>query len=152
MTLPIQNQPYRFYTGLVKQANPAEFQINPTIEAGDFQVSIDGGAFANLATLPTVSPAGSSTVQFDLTAAEMNGAKVNILGIDAAGNEWGEVLAAIDVPEGSIDSIYDLEIGDHTETSTRLIIKKAGTQTVLLDKNIAGSLLKADVTISTTDA
>lgn len=151
MTLPKQNQAYSFYTALVSQANPAEFQIDPTIAAGDFQVSTNGAALANLATLPVVDPAGSSLVRIDLSAAEMNGAKVNIVAIDAAGAEWDQSISTIDVPVGNIDGVYAIEVGDHIETSTRLIVNEEGTSNPLIDKTITGSLLAASVTLTTVD-
>lgn len=151
MTLPVQNKPYVFYTALVSQADPSKFQINPTIAAGDFQVSTDGGALTNLDTLPVVEPAGSFFVRVDLSAAEMTGAKVNIAAIDAAGSEWDESLTVIDVPTGNIDSVYDLEVGDRTETRSRLIVNEVGTSNPLLDKTIGGSLLPASVTLTTVD-
>lgn len=152
MTLPIQNAAYSFYTALTSQASPENFQINPTIAAGDFQVSTDGGALTNLATLPVVDPAGSFLVRVDLNAAEMNGAKVNVVAIDAAGAEWAEALAAIDVPVGSIDSIYALMVGDRIETHNQLVINEQGTANALLDKQITGSLLSTSVTLRTTDS
>lgn len=151
MTLPIQNEAYTFFTALVSQANPAEFQIDPTIAAGDFQVSIDGAALANLTTLPVVSPAGSFIVQVDLSAAEMGGAKVNVVAIDAADDEWDQSFLGIDVPTASTESLYNIEVGDHIETSTRLIVNEAGTSTALVDKTITGSLLSSSVTLATTD-
>ncbi len=151
MALPVQNSAYAFYTALTSQTNPAEFQINPTIAAGDFQVSKDGGALVNLATLPTVSPAGSFLVRVELSAAEMSGAKVNIVGIDAAGDEWDQFFADLDVPVGSVDSLYNIEVGDRIETSSRLIVNLEGTATALVDKTITGSLLSPSVTLTTTD-
>tara|TARA_R110000782_G_C14819205_1_gene413824 strand:+ start:26277 stop:26735 length:459 start_codon:yes stop_codon:yes gene_type:complete len=151
MTLPAQNKAYSFYTALVSKANPAEFQIDPTIAAGDFKVSIDGGALANLATLPVADPIGSFAVKVELSAAEMNGAKINIVAIDAAGAQWEQLLAFIDVPVGSSEDVYNIEVGDHVETNTRLIINEKGTTTPLIDKQITGSLLTPSVTIGTTD-
>lgn len=151
MTLPVQNSAYAFYTALASQSNPAEFQVNPTIAAGDFQVSTDGGTLANLATLPFVSPVGSFLVRIDLSASEMAGAKVNVVGIDAAGDEWDQFFASVDVPVGSVDTLYDIETGDRIETSTRIIVNEAGTTTALVDKTITGSLLSTSVTLGTLD-
>lgn len=85
---PIKNQPYVFGVSLRSQADTKLFQAAPTLAAGDFKVSIDGGAFANLATLPTVTPAAGRRVQVSLSAAEMNGDNITVVASDAAGAEW----------------------------------------------------------------
>lgn len=77
-----------FYTGLVSQADTKLLQINPTIAAGDFKISIDGGAFANLTNLPAVTPAGGRMVKIILSAAEVSGTNLIVQCVDAAGTEW----------------------------------------------------------------
>lgn len=125
---PVQGEIYIFYLGLTDVLNPDEFVSNPTIAAGDFQVSTDGSAYINLSTLPIVDPANSITVKVTVSAAEMAGEKVNIKAIDAAGSEWGQSLVAFDVPTGSTETLLDLTEGDRVETATRLIINKKNTQ------------------------
>lgn len=105
MATPKKNEAYQFYTTLVSAADPNTFQVNPTIAAGDFKISKDGGALTNLATLPSVVPAGSRMVQIDLSADEMNADKVMIQGVDAAGGEWQEMVVFIDVPVSNLESI-----------------------------------------------
>ena len=152
MTLPVQNEAYIFYTALTSQADPSVFQTNPTIAAGDFQVSLDGGVFANLVTLPVVDPAGSFMVKVELSAAEMNGQKVNVVAIDQAGNEWAEMVSTLDVPVGSTETLVNLAFGDRIEDRNSLIVNLRGTSTPVLDKTITGSLLEDGVTITTVDA
>src|SRR5262245_54360663 len=89
---PKKNNAYVFFTGLVSQANSLTLQSNPTLAAGDVQVSVDGGTFAPLATLPTVTPTGSKSVKVSLTASEMNGDNIVVLFSDLAGAEWCEQL------------------------------------------------------------
>jgi len=122
---------------------------NPTIAAGDFKVSKDGGNFANLTTLPVVSPVLSNNVKINLSALEMSADKVVINGIDLVGDEWANFYAFIDNPSGNSDSIFDLLEGDHQESSTRIKIFKQGTPTVILDKVVTGSLLSPNVTVNT---
>ena len=43
-----KNTAYKFYVGLIDQSNTKLLKANPTIASGDFKVSTDGGAFANL--------------------------------------------------------------------------------------------------------
>lgn len=57
-------------------ANPGFAKINPTLAAGDVTISKDHGAFANVATLPTVAPASSVGVRVQLSATEMTADKV----------------------------------------------------------------------------
>lgn len=85
---PLKNAAYVFAASLRSQADTKLFQANPTLAAGDFKVSIDGGAFANLASLPTVTPAAGKRIQVSLSAAEMNGDNITVLASDAAGAEW----------------------------------------------------------------
>ena len=85
---PIKARAYTFNVGLVDAAAVTKLKASPTLAAGDFKISIDGGAFANLATLPTVTPAGGVGVKISLSAAEMTGDNIVIACIDAAGAEW----------------------------------------------------------------
>jgi hypothetical protein len=85
---PKKNAEYIFYVMLRSQANTKVFQVNPTIAAGDFTVSTDGGTSANLTTLPSVVPSGGRRVKITVSATEMNGDNVNVLASDAAGAEW----------------------------------------------------------------
>lgn len=106
MAEPKQATAYVFFLALDDQAMSA-FVVNPTIAAGDFQVSIDGAAFANLATLPVVTPAGSRLVQIDLSAAEMTGQFISLLGVDVAGAQWRDIFVGFDLPEAGSDDIFD---------------------------------------------
>jgi len=105
MPLPKKGVPYTLSRALLSQASPGSFQVNPTIAAGDFQISKDGGAFANLTNLPFVLPAGSRWVQFVLTATEMNADRVTIQGIDQAGAEWGDFGESFDTSVQIVDDI-----------------------------------------------
>ena len=152
MTLPVNGAEYTFSLMLVSAANPADFQVDPTIEVGDFQVSTDDSAFANLTTLPVVTPAGSRSVLVTLSAAEMTGEKVFVQGVDVAGEEWEDVAVFVDVPDGSIETVNDIMQGDRIETRTFLTINKKGTSSAILEKSIGGSLLSEDSIITTVDA
>lgn len=72
------------------------FVTNPTLAAGDAKVSIDGGAFANLGTLPAVTPAGGVGVKITLSAGEMTGTNILIcLKDQTAPEEWSAVTILI---------------------------------------------------------
>jgi len=102
---PKKNTAYVFSVGLVDSTDAGVFLTNPTIAAGDFQVSTGFGALANLATLPAVDPANSGIVKISLSAAEMNADEVIVKGKDAAGAEWSDVHVHIDAPVSNIDDV-----------------------------------------------
>lgn len=93
---PVKNQDFEIHIAVEDYFNPGNFRSSPTIAAGDFQVSKDGGAFANLTTLPTVEPASSHIILLALTATEMNADSVVIRGIDqTAPKEWADFVLSI---------------------------------------------------------
>jgi hypothetical protein len=93
---PVKNEDFILYIALEDYANPGTFKSNPTIAAGDFQVSKDGGAFANLSTLPSVVPASSEMVKITLSSTEMNADNVAIRCKDqTAPPEWSPRIISI---------------------------------------------------------
>lgn len=108
--MPSYNTPkrgvaFKLYVGLVDQANTKLLKANPTIASGDFQVSKDGGAFANLATLPSVGPAGSRAVMIDLSASEMTADNVVVQCVDASGAEWCDQLINLQTTLSQLDDL-----------------------------------------------
>lgn len=94
---PVKGEDFIFYTALTDAASPLSFKANPTIASGDWKVSKDGGALANLTTLPSVEPAGSIWVKVTISATEMNADNVAIQGIDqTAAKEWADF--ALNIP------------------------------------------------------
>ena len=69
-----------------------QFKSSPTLATGDFKIEKDGGAAANLATLPTVVPAAGSSIDITLSAAEAQCKQAVIRGIDASGAEWDDIV------------------------------------------------------------
>lgn len=67
-----------------------QYRNTPTLASGDFKIEKDGGTAANLATLPTVSPAGGSSISIALSATEMQCKQAVIRMVDAAGAEWND--------------------------------------------------------------
>lgn len=92
---PKRGEAYEFYTGLISQADTKLLKANPTLATGDVKVSKDGGAFANLATLPTVTPASGVGVRVQLSASEMDADNVTVAFVDAAGAEWCDQVVSI---------------------------------------------------------
>jgi len=138
---PQQGVSFTFYSPLGDKLDPDTFLIDPTIVAGDFRVSIDGAALANMTNLPSVSPSGSSQVEFILTDAEMTGSNnVSVVGIDVADDEWQNITINVPLPTGNSESVFDVMDGDRVENATSLVINKKDTTTPLINKIITGSL------------
>jgi hypothetical protein len=88
---PKKNEDFILYVGLSDMANAGSLKSNPTIAAGDFKISKDGGAFANLATLPAVTPASGIGVKIELSSTEMNCDSVFIYWVDQTSpKEWAD--------------------------------------------------------------
>lgn len=100
-----KNTEYILYVGLESVATAGAFQSSATIAAGDFKTSGDGGALANLATLPTVTPAAGKMVKITLSAAEMNFDNVTVVCSDASGAEWKELIINIQPSVRQIDDL-----------------------------------------------
>lgn len=126
--LPKINTAYILYVGLISQADTKLLKASPTLAAGDFKVSIDGGAFANLATLPTVTPAAGTAVKISLSAAEMNGDNIQVTCIDAAGAEWCDAFINLQTATRGLDDLA------FPATSGRSFVVSAGG---VIDGNVA---------------
>lgn len=94
-----------FYTGLVSQADTKLLKANPTLDAADFRVSIDGGTFNPLGTTPTVVPASGRSVKISLSSGEMTGDNIVVTCVDAAGAEWCDRLVNIQTASNQIDDL-----------------------------------------------
>lgn len=105
MSWPVKNAQFIFYVGLVSQASRPQFQANPTLAAGDVKVSTDGAAFANLGSLPAVTPASGRAVKVTLSNTEMNGDDVVVQFVDAAGSEWDELVVHIHTTTRGVDNL-----------------------------------------------
>jgi hypothetical protein len=76
---PVKGEDFDFAITLADMVTAGKFKSSPTIAAGDFKVSKDGGSFANLATLPSVEPSASVSVKVGLSATEMTADRVLIV-------------------------------------------------------------------------
>lgn len=108
--MPTYNTPkrataFKMAIGLVDQANTKLLKVNPTIAAGDFQISKDFGAFVNLTTLPSVVPAGSRSVMIDLSASEMTADNIVIQCVDATGAEWCDQSINLQTTVAQLDDL-----------------------------------------------
>lgn len=128
--IPRKNTAFTFYAALRDQADTKLFKVDPTIAAGDFQISIDGGAFANLATLPVVAPSGGRLVEIALSASEMDGDNVTVVAADQAGAEWSEEAWNIH-PQTETILLQSIGMGMRSDLKTRLASTEGNLTTEL---------------------
>jgi hypothetical protein len=93
-----------FNIGL-RSATTNEILDSPTLAAGDFKISKDNGATANLSTLPSVDPAASGIVKVTVSATEMTADNVTIIAKDAAGAEWVSLVVNIQTTARQMDDL-----------------------------------------------
>lgn len=108
-SVPVAGETFTFGCSAISQADTDIFQAGATIAAGDFQRSINGGAFANLDNTPTVTPAAGKRIQFVISAAETTsagaGGEIYIVGSDQAGDEWQDFGVSLRVFASNLDAL-----------------------------------------------
>mgnify|MGYP001581743108 CR=1 FL=1 len=147
-----------FYVGLVSQANTKIFQANPTIAAGDFKVSIDGGALNNPTTIPTVTPAAGKAVKITLSASEMTGDNIQVICSDAAGDEWCDCEINIQTSDNQMNDLalataFTTIVPDSTATAgSRPTINQAMLMITrfLMEKGLVGTTMTVNKEDGTT--
>jgi hypothetical protein len=93
---PKKNEDFLIRIALKDVSDARSFKSNPTIAAGDFKVTTDAGGLGNLGTLPSVSPSSTVCVLLTLSAAEMNGDVITIVGIDQTNpKDWCDFFLSI---------------------------------------------------------
>lgn len=115
---PLKGVAYEFYVSLVSQSNTKVFQSNPTLAAGDAKVSKDGGAPANLATLPAAVSSGK-LVKINLSATEMNANNVTVILADASGAEWCDLTINIQTVDATIPA-HVASMADNVITAAKI--------------------------------
>lgn len=148
--VPLYGQPYEFYVTLRSQTDSRLFQINPTLASGDVKISKDGGATANITTLPTVTPASGARVKVTLSASEMTCDQLGVLFSDAADQEWCDLYVHIQPIKGLI---FGGSVDDASASSTSFITTLTGLGTNALVNRwlvfTTGSLIGQSQKIST---
>ena len=93
---PKRAEDFQVQVSLEDYASPGNFKSAPTLAAGDVKVSKDGGALANLNTLPSVAPAASVLVTMLLSATEMTADMVSVVFVDQTSpKEWADFVLSI---------------------------------------------------------
>jgi len=93
------------YVSLAPRTPSGIWQANPTLATGDVKISLDGGALANLGTLPAVTPASSKLVKITLSQAETNADNLTIIFSDAAGAEWTDLTLNVQTRARGIEDL-----------------------------------------------
>jgi len=89
------NQAADIYIPLRTRAS-ADLKSNPTLASGDAKVSKDGGAFANLTTLPAVTPASGIAVKVALSATELSAEFLFVQLVDQTNpKEWEDQVLLV---------------------------------------------------------
>lgn len=114
---PIRGSSFTFYISLVSQADTDIFKTTVTLAAGDVKVSKDGGAFANVATLPT-EIGTSGVLSCPLSSAEMTADIITVKFCDAAGDEWQDAFIEIRTVTDQQDNIISAIWSATTRTLT----------------------------------
>lgn len=91
MTEIIRNRASQTYRRPLISRSTNEFQVLPTLAAGDVQVKKDAGSWTNIATLPTAT-AAMEDVLVTLSQAETDCAELQIRWKDVAGAEWHDAM------------------------------------------------------------
>jgi hypothetical protein len=140
---PKKNAAFVFYTALAQQADTRLLKSSPTLAAGDFKVSIDGGSLNNLGTLPTVTPASSVMVKISLSSSEMNGDDITVVCIDAAGAEWCDKVINIKTATRQVDDLaYPATSGRSMVVDANAVkLGPSGSGTAQTTRDIGASVL-----------
>ncbi|NKE69899.1 hypothetical protein [Candidatus Manganitrophus noduliformans] len=151
MPQPKKNQTFTFIVQLEDSNNPGQFKANPTIAAGDFKVSTDGGARTNLTNLPTVEPAGSIDVKIILSAAEMNGDRVVVeIKDQTSPSEWEPLVRTIYPEVNPLVDVY-AKVGplQYDASNNVKSVQQFPTGTVVADAGNTALAFKSDRTEGT---
>lgn len=91
MTELIRNRASQTYRRPLISRSTNEFQVFPTLAAGDVMVKKDAGSWTNIATLPTAT-AAMEDVLVTLSQAETDCTELQIRWKDVAGAEWHDAM------------------------------------------------------------
>lgn len=101
-----RNIAFDIYSVLIATGDDITIQTGSTLASGDATRSIDGTAFGNLDTLPTVTPAGAGgrQVKISVSATENTGTYGQVILRDIAGDQWNPVAFSWKNDEKVLDS------------------------------------------------
>lgn len=136
----------------------SDYLANPTLAAGDVKVSKDGGAFANLTTLPDAHPASGKSVRVQLAATEMEATFLVIDFIDQTSPKEWEDQRIIVMTELARGAIAFTVVSDAGNTATTFDTGLTGADDVYNDRllvfttgALAGQVRKVTDFVAATD-
>ncbi len=122
-------------------AGVVDYKINPTLAVGDIQISKDDGAFINLATLPTVTPAGETSIKISLSASEMTCKRAAIRFIDqTATKKWEDQEILIETVGHASAQHPNKDWAYALEANVELHVSNAINNTIPLYERTDGTL------------
>lgn len=129
------------FDGFLRDFNTGRYLSSPTLASGDFKISTDNGAYANLTTLPSVSPAASGQVKFSFSESELDGDVITLKCIDQTSPaEWedtGLTIVTRKIPTGKVLT----NGGSNTATAFKISLFGMGTEATDYLKNAYCSVL-----------
>ena len=144
---PLRGVAYKFFVAMTSQANPKTFLNTPSFASGEVQVSKDGGALANITTLPTAS---GRLVEVNLSATEMTADNIAVQFLDG-NSEWCDLLVAIQTVDAGVPA--NVKQWNSTAVATPhtngypVVTIKDGTGTGEIDTS-SGKVLLQDAAIT----
>lgn len=97
-----------------------------TLASGDWTISKDGGTFANLTTLPAVTPAATKQVKLALSEAELDCGWITILGVDqTTEKEWEDICITARIVGATVKVVTD---GGNSASSFKISRFGLGTE------------------------
>lgn len=139
---PKRGAAFSFEISLAAQATRPQYKASPTLAAGDVLVNKDGGAVANIGTLPTVIASNTLALVVALTGTEMTADRILLTFHDVAGAEWDDLSVLIftsaqtfDDTQANITTIladYARRTGDYA-TVAALSTLQGNVTTILAD-------------------
>jgi len=110
-----------------------DYKSTPTLATGDVKLSKDGGAFANITTLPTVTPASDTAVRISLSSTELQCARLVIRFVDQTNpKEWEDQEVIIETeshPSAQYNNLGGLVVSDAGNSSSQFKSDRAETTT-----------------------
>jgi hypothetical protein len=140
----IPGSAFTFPAFLFRQDNAQLIQINPTLTTADVLISVDGGGYTSVDSLPVeVGSTGELTVT--LNALETTGATkyINVKFSDVAGGEWCDVIYVIETEQAKSLSVAVSATVAASVSSGSLAIETANTFRQSITSTLAADLSAA---------
>ena len=130
------------YTSLIEYGD-VSLKINPTLSAGDVKISLDGGSFSDISTLPTVI--GGYKIDVVLSQAETNCSQCQIMFKDQTPiPEWNDKVINISTTEMDYNSITSISSNLVSINGTELSAATLPLKNIVVDNFDGGPAIEAN--------